>query len=397
MQSTFVRLAAVAAILLVASACDRLQDTLYTAGPVTPTAVTGEAPPTAPSKAELACDSDDDAASLVPSQYALFRMAYYCAWVKSAKAAKTGDDIDLAAAQPALRSMAREGFGLIRSNCDDFFRRKGNNQQNLALGRDFVGWGAATATAIVGLTGGSALALSIITVSGSALYMGMDAYTKEFLFGADNIEAVRAITMQSLDGNRDQVLQQGASFTFQTVASAIMDNQEMCRPAAIAAAVRHALGTTLTAAPPSDTSGLDAARIAMIASLVGAPGVAITDQQLAALCWAANPVDDSADKTAYLTTRILPASQFPMGPAGGIWDKQRQSVASQCSQLSTTRIAAINTAITQLQAAAKGAAGGGAPLHGMMAQPTTGAIVVPQPGLAPVVQTPILRFAPPKI
>jgi hypothetical protein len=216
-----------AGVLVLLGACEDLQgmtETLSTRGPVTSADAN-----------RTICET-----STRPDQFGLFQVAYACAWTKANEVAAGRRPLGEAAVQDSYKVMLIEGLGLVRGNCADFFRKRGDNQQVINLSRDVVAMGGATAAAIIGLTGGGALALSIIAVSSATLYAGLDTYTKNFLFGVDNIEAVRTLTMKTLNDNAAELLAAARTETlsFQNVADAIMDNQEICKPASIAAAVR---------------------------------------------------------------------------------------------------------------------------------------------------------------
>ncbi len=253
--------------------------------------------------------------------------------------------------------MLREGLGLVRGNCADFFRQRGDNQQVINLSRDIVAMGGTTAAAIIGLTGGSALALSIIAISGATLYAGIDTYTKNFLFGVDNIESVRTLTMQTLNTNASTLLNVPDSevLTFQNVAGAIMDNQEICKPASIAAAVRLKLrggsgGIEAAGEDANTRSQLDAARSMTIAARLGLPGGSVIDDtRLAAACWATTP-DGMLPENLAIITKWLPRNPYSYGPDNPTtWPGTSARVATECQALSSTTQGVIKAKIAELR------------------------------------------------
>lgn len=355
MRSKLVRLSC-AAVALVVAGCETIQDTLGPVGPKFP-----------PESGLVPGDVNCETASTQfthRNQYTLFKVAYYCAWDSSLAAAKGGD---LNSAQPQLRAMAREGFGLVRSNCSEFFRKRGDGQQLINLGRDVVAIGGATATAIVGVAGGSALALSIIALSGATLYAGIDTYTKNFLFGAENIDAVRSNTLTALSVNADAVLNSNDTLTFQGVASAIMENQELCRPAAIAAAARIAIRDHhLTPVGESAVANqqMDGTRIAMIGQVSGYPAAGTLDESsLAALCWGARiEALPEAERTRKenLLRQLLPIPPFGNGPNNATgWAAVSPSIDSNCRALSATTKATIDRRIEAWKTQVPGVESGG--------------------------------------
>jgi hypothetical protein len=333
------------AVLGLTAACENPTDTLTTAGP-------------AVQNGPLDCEQ----IPVKQDQSGLFQVAYYCAW-RQAYLSAAGKSVDADETQTRYRIMLREGLGLVRGNCADFFRKRGDNQQQVNLGRDIVAMGGTTAAAIIGLTGGSALALSIIAVSGATLYAGIDTYTKNFLFGADNIEAVRTLTMDTIDINARAVLATPPPLSFQNVAGAIMDNQEMCKPASIAAAVRIKLrgGTGGIEAAGEDTNvraQQDGLRTLAIADRLGLlPGASVSDTRLAAACWATTPDGMTADNLAIIK-KWLPRDPYRYGPANETtWPGTSARVATECQALSSTMQAVIKKKIDEL----KGTAGSSTP------------------------------------
>ncbi len=355
MQLGFVRLCRAAGMLVFVGACENIQgmtETLTTTGPVTQTTT----PP------QVAFDSTGTKTTCTVTaarqdQFGLFQVAYGCAWVQANWVASGAVNVRAAGPQDAYRVMLREGLGLVRGNCADFFRQRGDNQQVINLSRDIVAMGGTTAAAIIGLTGGSALALSIIAISGATLYAGIDTYTKNFLFGVDNIESVRTLTMQTLNTNASTLLNVPDSevLTFQNVAGAIMDNQEICKPASIAAAVRLKLrggsgGIEAAGEDANARSQLDAARSMTIAARLGLPGGSVIDDtRLAAACWATTP-DGMLPENLAIITKWLPRNPYSYGPDNPTtWPGTSARVATECQALSSTTQGVIKAKIAELR------------------------------------------------
>jgi hypothetical protein len=382
MQSGWVRpLLAVAALGLTAACADLrgMTETLTTTGPVTPA--------TAPTQIGVTFDSTGAATCTVTSprqdQFGLFQVAYTCAWAQANRIASGAIALNDRGAQTAYRVMLREGLGLVRGNCSDFFRKRGDNQQLINLSRDIVAMGGTTAAAIVGVAGGSVLAFSIIAVAGTALYGGIDTYTKNFLFGVENIESVRTLTMQTLSDNADLLLVKADAtdkLMFQDIADAIMDQQEFCKPASIAAAVRLKLrGGTADAIVAAESSSAsvwsDRAVMATISDLVGLPpNVIVSDTQLSALCWATTA--DGAKNLAAIKSLLIPQSSFGKGPGTDAWEKfgVGVSVGAQCERLSSAARAVVNAKIREFGGTQGGGAGGLESISGARGAPGAGSI-----------------------
>jgi len=356
MQVTYGAFLGVVAALSL-GACMSGQETLTTAGPVI--LDPGMAAPSyAPTNSEC---------QVLPTrqdQYALFQVAYTCAMRQAVWVASGRTKIGQSGPQDAYRVMLREGLGLVRGNCSDFFRKRGDNQQTINLSRDIVALSSATAVAVVGVSGGSALALSIIALAGGTLYGGIDAYTKNFLFGVDNIESVRTLTMKALEEHATAVSVGAGTLAFQDVSGAIMDNQELCKPASIAASVREAIKNGRPGIQQASVSGnvrvlTDRSIVAAIGESVGVRGASINDTQLAALCWAATADGATATNQAKIKEALYPREAFGYGPenndtwkSGGVALK----VNEHCLALSETARANIQKKIAELKGAPAGSA-----------------------------------------
>lgn len=153
-----------------------------------------------------------------------------------------------------IRDMLDSGFAAVYASCDDFFRSSGRDQTRLLVLRDIIvalsslaggaiavidgnneSGGAGNENLIAGLAFGSTTALT-----------GIDIYTQRYLFGAENIDAVRELTMRALETHRNAVLfptEQGvtAPTSYDRVLVHLMDNQAKCSPRAISRLSRDAI------------------------------------------------------------------------------------------------------------------------------------------------------------
>jgi hypothetical protein len=327
--------------------CDTIPDTLTASGPATqyPTS------------------------ALPPNQVSLFQVAYRTAWAKALKVAsgEHSTTADAAAAQAAYAEMAVEGFGLVRANCSDFFKSRGENQRWINVARDTAAAGGTAATGILALTGAGTLALSIVALSSATIYAGLDIYTKNFLFGAENIDAVRTLITAALDMHSGKVLADASPWTFQNAAGAILDNQEICKPASILALVKEAIkaGSAKVVASPGSgdaAAQADTANEQLIQSSAGLPATTpVTFPYIVGICWASGfgpggyrpGVDDG-------WLRALLPSPTPFKAdfwKTGAW--QGQGVAGVCARLSPGVQATIYQQILADKAAAPPAGGQG--------------------------------------
>lgn len=150
----------------------------------------------------------------------------------------------------ANREVLEAGFTAIYSSCDDFFRSSGRDQTRLLVLRDIIVALSSIATGVLAVVDGNnegggqgnENALSWLALGSTAALSGVDIYTQRFLFGAENIDAVRELTMRALDTHRTGVLQENPT-AYNRVLVHLMDNQAKCSPRAIARLAREAIAS----------------------------------------------------------------------------------------------------------------------------------------------------------
>ncbi|MFB0875256.1 MULTISPECIES: hypothetical protein [unclassified Sphingobium] len=144
----------------------------------------------------------------------------------------------------AARRLLTTGFALAQLRCDDFFWAKSRHQTFARLGRSAL-------PPLVTLTSGVLALLSdkpdtlqnylkYIALGSAAAGATIDIYEEHFLFGADNIDAVRSLTMDALSEHRTAVLKTDPR-TFDSVILHLTDHQALCRPVHILALSRDAI------------------------------------------------------------------------------------------------------------------------------------------------------------
>lgn len=228
-------------------------------------------------------------------QIALFEAAYRIAYSEAAR-------IDAGTLAPPnssddpvsrhARQMAVEGVHLADSYCELFFRYGGDNQKWLLVSRDLVAALGSIATGAVALAGRNAsTATGILALTTAGLYNGVDIYTRNFLFGSDNIESVRTMTMKALAAHSAAALpdHDTSVWTFGGAAQVVTEHQMICTPASIRNLVLQAIKAgSFVAAPaaaqaeaslsgkaPSPTTAATAAvPAASAAAAAAAPAVA---------------------------------------------------------------------------------------------------------------------------
>lgn len=189
----------------------------------------------------------------------------------------------------AARAMMTSGFALVRANCYDFFNSAGKNQQWLLFSRDSVAAVGTLAAGVIGLRGGHANAAGNIALLTGATFSGMDIYTKNFLFSAENISAVNELIIKALD-THSAAIDPMQVLTYDDASDAIYDNQSICAPMKIAALSREAIqkGVVVPVATTQASDGVDAAIDELAYDKLGEllqPPASLTFSQATALWW----------------------------------------------------------------------------------------------------------------
>ncbi|MDE1150150.1 MAG: hypothetical protein PW843_26650 [Azospirillaceae bacterium] len=150
-----------------------------------------------------------------------------------------GGAMPLSSDAPASRSarrMAVEGIALTDSYCATFFLHAGENQKWLEVGKDVVTVLGTLASGVLAISSSAnsdaAAAAALFTATA---YNGVDLYTRNFLFGSDNINVVSGMVMKVLAGHKAAVLPDNdpSIWTFEGAVEVIVDHQALCTPAAI--------------------------------------------------------------------------------------------------------------------------------------------------------------------
>ena len=151
------------------------------------------------------------------------------------------------------------GFALNYDNCTDFFRSRGRLQQNLALVQGGASSLAPLASGALGLAGGAGNAIAVLSLATGGLNSGIDLVASDFLFGADNIDNVRVLTLNAISAHQNTVdglaKTDPADVNFEWVSNQIMDDQSICEAPHILALTQDAIARGNVVAYQSATGG----------------------------------------------------------------------------------------------------------------------------------------------
>ena len=167
--------------------------------------------------------------------------------------------------------MFEAGTTLVYANCSDFFGNAGRTQTRLMVWKDAIGVLGTLAAGVIALNGsgtGDLDRLAVISLGSSTALSGIDIYTQRFLFAAENVDAVRELTLNALVAHSDKVMESPPQ-TYEAVSRHLLDNQALCFPPRIAMLARDAIKNGTVVAYTNSTGP--------------APALAATSDQLQAV------------------------------------------------------------------------------------------------------------------
>ena len=199
----------------------------------------------------LTANGPVERASPPDSQFAGFAQLWDAARQAGLQSAATAPRLDA--------QLLAAGFSLVYDNCTDFFRSRGRLQQNLALASDSAGSLLPLASGALGIAGGAGNAIAVIGLAGGGLNSSIDLVASDFLFGGENVDNVRVLTLNALSAHQNTVhglaRTDPADVDFDWVANQITDDQSVCEPPHILALTRQAIARGNVVAYTSATGG----------------------------------------------------------------------------------------------------------------------------------------------
>jgi hypothetical protein len=262
------------------------------------------------------------------------------------------------------------GFELVHARCVDFFRVMRLNQSKAHVVRDAVaplqtlGLGLLALNDVASGTGVNDDWTQVLQLGSSAVLAGVTVYERNFLFGADNIDAVRVLTEDALAEHRrvasSEPLAAGSAERRPRKAESvyearrrIRENQQICMPGNILSLAQAAIKAgkvkgTQDSKPGDDvrtlSGGVDAGYAAAVAALVAElrpPFDALSPDQVGAL-WAVLSGEGS-DLPQILFEKLLALGDAnPLEKVDGVDGapaSYRQSASWTADRLATARAA----------------------------------------------------------
>lgn len=152
-----------------------------------------------------------------------------------------------------LHDYMRAGFLLVNADCAHFFAHMARNQGRSRIFRDSIGPIATLITGIVALSGTTAGGIPELTLATAAAGSSLDIFDQRFLFGSDNIDAVRTLVRRSQNTHADTALAV-SDLNFEQASNEILAYQEICTPSRILTMTRQSIQNAMPA-PDSPASG----------------------------------------------------------------------------------------------------------------------------------------------
>jgi hypothetical protein len=174
-------------------------------------------------------------------------------FVKSANAAFANQS-----SEAAQKEFLRTGSMLIYTRCSDFFQRMGRNQGRSRVARDYIAPVVALLTGVLAFhdfgedSDKEQNILEALTLGSNFATAALDIHDRHFLFGADNIDSVREMTLNALSVHRVTVMGRDLQ-SLDDAVEHLVDNQTICTPPHILRLARAAISNSKP--ETVDTSG----------------------------------------------------------------------------------------------------------------------------------------------
>lgn len=179
-------------------------------------------------------------------------------FVDSAQSAFSASDPNSAAiANPATqKQFVRQGFALIKDRCRFYLSAKADRQHDVNVWRDlFAPITALSTGAIALIDGGDTIDTDYLTALGlatNAANSGFEIYEERFLFGAQNMDAVRELVEEALRVDAEEKLKfysqdpssidpSKPDISYTTSVDFLVGNQMICSPHHILRMVNEAI------------------------------------------------------------------------------------------------------------------------------------------------------------
>jgi hypothetical protein len=138
---------------------------------------------------------------------------------------------------------------LVYTRCNEFFQHTGRNQSRSRVARDYIAPVVALLTGLLALhdfgddSNDEQNILEALTLGSTFATAALDVHDRHFLFGADNVDSVREMTMNALSSHRLAVMGRELDTVYDAVEH-LVDNQTICTPPHILRLARQAIANS---------------------------------------------------------------------------------------------------------------------------------------------------------
>ncbi|MGE0180419.1 MAG: hypothetical protein AB7O91_11445 [Sphingomonas sp.] len=148
--------------------------------------------------------------------------------------------------QAVLQHYMRTGFALILAECVHYLDHMSRNQARANIMRDSITPLTTLINGIVALRGDTSGGIPELALATATARSTLDIFDQRFLFGANNIDAVRQMVLRTL-GAHGQAALAMPNLNFEIASGQILRNQEICTPSRILTLTRESIQNAVPA------------------------------------------------------------------------------------------------------------------------------------------------------
>ena len=145
-----------------------------------------------------------------------------------------------------MHDLLSRGFAFNYASCMQFFDARGTQQQWLAFTQDMVATFGPIGTGLLSLNNASQQSVEALAIGTAATYASIDVVTRQFLFGAENVTAVKELIGNALVKHSEKVASvvneaDAPELSFEVALISVLDNQAICLPRNVARFAKEAI------------------------------------------------------------------------------------------------------------------------------------------------------------
>ncbi|MEM1133123.1 MAG: hypothetical protein AAGH53_09310 [Pseudomonadota bacterium] len=247
------------------------------------------------------------------------------------------------------REMLQTGFTLVSVRCNDYFAAKGGGQTGVRTARSLIAPLVAVLTGIIALRDFNDADqqqdfLEIVTLASTGTFAALAIYEEQFLFGAENIDAVRELTADGLSTHRTEVLKK-SQINFDVAVRQLIDHQMICTPANILELTKAAIKAgDVKPRNPGEPDAADPLTLAKGNLATGFNISTITDAQIIGLYWLASEQAISNEERGFIASQLGELAAF-IDTDTGLNETQKGFIKQELDSLSLLQKNAIEVQV----------------------------------------------------